>query len=118
VKAKAQDNGHAVKALIEGRLQAPQDPGAKAKWPTLTELLDPVWTDGKCMRQSGSLRIRLVGGYYLVTLACPTEGLETTMTTDTLVDAFDALEAMLVSGKALWMPDWNVVKKSRQAKID
>jgi hypothetical protein len=118
MKAKPSENGSPVKTLIASRLQAPNDQAGVAKWPVLTELLFPVWKDGKCVRQSGDMKIRLVGGYYLLTLHCPTEQLETTLTAETLVDALDALETLLASGKAVWMPDWNATKKTRQVTID
>lgn len=104
--------------LAAMRRQAPEDALLEEQCPILYSCLQPVWTEGKCKRQSGALRIRLVGGYYQVTLACPTEGLETSLVTATLVDVTKQLEERLNDPACIWTPDFAVQKKARQAKID
>jgi hypothetical protein len=53
----------------------------------------------------------------MVTLRCPTEGLETTLATEHLLQVFTDLESYLASGKAVWRPDWEATKKARQARV-
>lgn len=95
----------------------PCDDAAQQTWPNVWACLMPHWSEGKCTRQSGGIRLKLVGSWFVVTLSCPTEGLETDLTTDTLVGLLDQLESLLASGKAVWKPDWSATKKARQAKV-
>ena len=104
--------------LLKGRAQVPQDAAAEDEWPTLMAVLLPVWKEGKCRRQAGSLRLRIVGGYFLVTVHCPTEGMECTMTTDTLVNLLPQLETFLQSGASEWIPDFETLKKTRRVRVD
>jgi hypothetical protein len=107
-------NGHTPSPLAGVSTQCPTDAEALKLWPNLIACLYPQWREGKCIRQAGSLRIRLVGCYYATTLSCPTEGVETDLVTETLVGLFDSLEALLASGRAVWRPDFYHTKKSRQ----
>ena len=104
--------------LLAMRKQAPDDGELEKQAPVLFSCLQPLWREGKCKRASGSLRVRLVGGYYQVTLSCPTEGLEMSMVTDTLVDLVKQIEARLNDPACIWTPDFSEQKKSRQVKID
>lgn len=105
-------------SLIAATKHAPTDHALSERCPTLHSLLQPVWKDGKCKRQSGSLRIRLIGGYYAVTLSCPTEGVETQIVLESLVDWLDAAEARLRDPGCIWTPDWESTKKTRQVRIE
>lgn len=104
--------------LLAMRKQSPDDAELEKQAPTLYSCLQPLWKEGKCKRASGSIRVRLVGGYYQITLSCPTEGLETSMVTDTLVDVIGQLEKRLNDPACIWTPDFSEQKKSRQVKID
>jgi hypothetical protein len=104
-------------ALTGVNNRSPSDPEAVKRWPTLTSLLNPVWKDAECVRQSGYLRMRLVGGYYLVTVVCPTEQLETTVTLDTLVDLNDSIESAVCNPRCVWLPTFEATKKSRQVIV-
>lgn len=105
-------------AALNGQgLQAPSDSTGAAAYPNLFACLVPTWEDGKCLRQSGSVRLKLVGGDDAVTLTCPTEQLETTMVTDTLVNLVGLLESHVANGASIWTPTWEVAKKARQAKM-
>lgn len=107
-------NGSTPSPLIGVSTQCPTDAEAVKRWPNLVACLYPLWREGKCIRQAGGLRIRLVGCYYQATLSCPTEGVETDLVVETLVDLLDALERLLASHKAVWRPDFYHTKKSRQ----
>lgn len=116
--AKKKDDKPEIVALVKAAQNlSPTDETSKDTWPTLYELLRPIWKDGKCLRQAATIKLRLAGPYYLVTLSCPTEGLEATLTTDTLVCLFDQMEEFLASAACPWMPDWQQAKKSRQARL-
>jgi len=115
---KSEDKAQSALPAAAMSRQQPTDDNAVQNWPTLMSCLYPIWVDGKCKRQSGSLKIRLVGGYYVVTLSCPTEGMEASLTTDTLVDLFDALEARVSDPACVWTPDFAAVKRTRQIKIE
>jgi hypothetical protein len=117
VGRKVDLNGSTPSPLVGVSTQCPTDAEAMKAWPNLVACLYPLWKEGKCIRQAGSMRFRLVGCYYLVTLSCPTEGVETDMVMETLVGAFDALEALLASHKAVWRPDYLAQKKSRQPRV-
>lgn len=104
-------------ALMEGKLRAPTDADLEASCPTLHRCLSPIWKDGKCVRQSGSLKVRLIGGYYQMTLSCPTEGVETSITLESLVGCLEALDERLQSPGCVWTPDFVEQKKARQARV-
>lgn len=96
----------------------PQDAKGAELYPNLMDCLMPRWVDGQCVRQSGSLRMRIVGSWFLLSLTCPTEGVETSVTLDTVVKALEALEKTIASGKAVWTPTFERQKKAGQARID
>ena len=117
--AKHKENGvTALASLVKASQLSPSDAKGEEQWPTLMECLLPIWKDGKCKRQSGHLRIRLTGSWFVATLSCPTEGMETSVSSDTLSGLLDALEAKLRSPECQWTPDWESVKKTRQVRID
>lgn len=96
----------------------PQDgPGLK-RYPVLLDLLTPRWSDGQQTRMAGRLAIRVEGSYFRVTVECPTEGLMTSVVTDSLVDMLDALEANVASGKAAWQQTYDAARKSRKSLMD
>lgn len=111
---KADTNGTAPPGIADGVNRAVSDEEGKKLYPTLAWCIDPIWKDGKCIRPSGDLRIRTMGGYYLVTVHCSAEQQETTLVTDTLVQLLEQLERHLVAPTTIWLPDWQAAKKSRQ----
>jgi hypothetical protein len=101
-----------------GKDRAPEDDAAAAKWPNLLALLTPLFDEGKCKRLAGRLTIKILGGYYVVSIACPTEKLQTTAVLRSVVDLFDQLEQHVTSGLCVWLPDFESQKKARQqAKV-
>lgn len=116
--AKKRDelNGFTPTPLVGVQSQRPQDTDGEKKWPNLLACLCPVWREAKCVRQAGSLSIRVVGSVFQVSLSCPTECVETSVRVSTLVDILDVLEKVLSDGTAVWGPDYATAKKARQAK--
>jgi hypothetical protein len=96
----------------------PQDDAAKKAWPTMWACLTPVWRAGKCTRQSGKMSIRLSGSWFILTISCPTEGLQASVGSESLSSLFDALEAKLRDPACQWEPDWESTKKTRQVRVD
>lgn len=105
-------------SVIAASKRAPDDPGLAERCPTLYRCLISIWEGGKCKRQSATLGVRQIGGYYQITLRCPTEGVETSMVTDTLIDLVDQLEARLRDPACVWTPDFASQKKARQVRIE
>lgn len=110
-------NGTVPGPLANLSTLVPCDDKARERYPNVWACLMPHWSEGKCTRQSGTLRVRIVGSWFEVTLSCPTEGVETTLSTETLVNLLEQLEKLLASGRAIWKPDWSSTKKARQAKV-
>src|SRR5579872_6129642 len=91
--------------------KAPADTEGREKYPTLHWCLSPIWKDGKCVRAAGELKLKVVGGYYLVTVRLVSEARETTLTTETLVSLADQLENHLTRPSTIWFPDWTAKKR-------
>jgi len=117
VGKKGSVNGEVPPPLAGLSTLVPSDDEAKRLWPNVWACMMPHWSEGKCTRQSGGIRVKIVGSWFVVTLSCPTEGLEADLTTETLLNLLDQLEALLASGRAVWKPDWASTKRSRQAKV-
>lgn len=92
----------------------PEDEGGRKLYPTLWSLLLPKWQNGKCVRQAGKIALRIVGPYYLVSVTCPTEGLETTATLATLDGMMEALEKHCLHPGAIWTPTFDRVKEAKR----
>jgi hypothetical protein len=89
----------------------PQDAAAQDAYPVLLDLLLPRYRDGVLVRQSSSLRLRQHGSVWAVTIACPTECLECTVLAESLCDVLAAVEKVLSSGRAVWVPGYSRAKK-------
>ena len=94
---------------------APSDDSAAKEYPTLCELLFPVYDEKKRLtREAGVLSLRIDGQLYRVTLVCPTEGVQTTLETTTLLDLFEQLERHCYGTSAAWVPTYDRKKKAGQ----
>lgn len=93
----------------------PQDEEGLRRLPTILDLLSPRWVEGVQTRLAGRLAIRVEGSCFRISVECPTEGLMTSVLVDSLVDALDALERVVASGKASWQLTYDAAKRSRQA---
>jgi hypothetical protein len=76
----------------------------------------PQWADDKLRRSGGTLTIKPLGSYWVLTLRCPAEGVETSVPLPTLIGALDSLEASLANGDAIWKPTYEALKKAGQRK--
>lgn len=99
-------------ALFRGNsLNCPSDQAALEKWPTLCDVMYPRYREDAITWQAGSISIRIEGGYYAVTLTCPTEGKQLSIVVASLATAFDDLEAMLKSGQSHWRLTYEAKKE-------
>ena len=115
-KKKADATPLAQLANAMGKI--PHDDEAEKRWPNLYACLMPVWEGGKCKRQSGRLSVRITGSWFVLTLSCPTEGLQCSISCPSLFSLMDLAETILANGQAQWEPDWESTKKARQVRID
>jgi hypothetical protein len=91
-----------------------EDPEGMEVAPTLIDILSPRFKDGKCTRQGGSLSLRVVGGFYVVRIACPSEQVQATFTLSTLASLLTDLERNVQSSSCVWLPDYDSQKKARR----
>lgn len=117
-KEKKAKEAKKVVSMVSSRNRAPADNALLETCPSTCTVLFPVWDDSKCMRQSAVIKIRIVGGYYLVSIQCPTERVEATLTVETLVGLEGQIEAAINADKLVWLPDWESQKKTRQVVVD
>jgi hypothetical protein len=90
------------------------DQEGQQKHPTLYSLLAPGFRDGACIRLGATMRIKVVGSRYMVTVSCETEELQTTLLIPTLEELLEKVEQLLSSPETVWLPDFNATKKARQ----
>lgn len=105
-----------ILAGLNGKVM--HDPQGLDKYPVLSSLLHPIWKDGNCVRQSGTMRVSLIGGYFIVCVSCPTEQVETRVTLESLVNMIDLVEAAVRDPRATWLPTFAATKKTRQVVIE
>jgi hypothetical protein len=89
------------------------DAGEKAH-PNLYSLLAPTFTDGECKRLGATLRIKVVGAHYVVTVQCPSEELQCTLLIPTLEELLTKVDQMVQSSETKWVPDYESQKRARQ----
>jgi hypothetical protein len=82
--------------------------------PTLYSLLKPTFRDGKCCRLGATLRLKVNGSHYVVTVSCETEELQATLVLDSLVDLVPAVELLCASPKTAWLEMYAATKRARQ----
>lgn len=98
------------------QLLVPQDPEAASQYPLFTDLLLPRYEGDACTRQGGVVRIRANGTCWLVSIECPSEGVQTVLALSSLHDFCVQVEKALGSGTLNWSETWEVQKKRRQAR--
>lgn len=97
---------------------SPHDAIAEKELPTLMELLMPRFRSDKRMtREAGSLLVKVQGSLFTVTLTCPTEGVETTMVTSSVMGLLDQLELHTSDPGVAWTPTYAAKKKSRRGLV-
>lgn len=104
-----------AKALEGVKQVSPSDLGSETRWPFLIDVLMPRYSEGILTRRPGTLRIEARGTAWAVTLSCPTEGLQTIIVVDTVLDLFDVLERRLTARDLHWQQTWEASKRSGRA---
>jgi hypothetical protein len=99
--------------LLDRKASLDDEAGAK-KHATLYSLLAPGYKDGECVRLGATVRIRVVGCRYMVTVSCETEEVQTTLLLPTLEELLEKVEQLLNSPDTVWLPDFNATKRARQ----
>jgi hypothetical protein len=102
-----------AKALMGLNVVQLQDDAGKTACPTLTDLLSSRWRDGHMTRQSGRLTLRQEGSGWLVTIDCPTEGVQARIRLTTLLNVCEQIESLVASGHCQWTPDYISQRKAR-----
>ena len=92
----------------------PEDMAGEAAFPALVWCLHPKWREKKCVKESGTLSVKIVGPYYVVNVVDPTRGLQTSVTLESLAGLLEAVEARLADPGQIWTPTFDRVKKARQ----
>jgi hypothetical protein len=109
-KPKPEENGR----LKLGKDVELEDSQGQQAAPTLFELLKPHFKDGKCTRLGGSLNLRVVGGFYVVRIGCPSEQVQATFTVSSLAELLGELERNVQSSSCVWLPDYDAQKRARR----
>lgn len=114
-KAKTSKNERA-RVLKDVLSMVPQDPEALSNYPLLTDLMLPRYEADVCTRVGAVLKVRAQGTCWLVTIECPSEGVQTALGCSTLHDLCGWLEKVLGQGLCNWSETWEVQKRRRQAR--
>lgn len=88
------------------------------RFPNLYAHIDPIYDGLSIRRQPGRLTISVDGSYYRVTLACPTEKIQTIFVLDSLAEMFENVEKSLAEGKQVYSPMFDRSKKSKPTLDD
>ena len=112
--ARSKDKDGGIPSVLAGKASlVPDWSEAWAPYETVFALMVPVWKEGKCVRLSGRVGIRVVGPYFVATLTCPSEGLETSVTLADLCNLMVDLESHCRSPQAIWTPTFDRVKAAK-----
>jgi hypothetical protein len=103
-------------SLLGKTALSPHDDDACSAWPLLMGLLLPTFdAKARLTREAGILSIRIDGSVFRVTLVCPTEGVQSTYETPTLIDLFSLLNDHLSRPTTIWVPTYDSKKRAGQA---
>lgn len=95
---------------------SPHDDHAYKAYPTLLSMFMPKYDSQKRLtREPGAITVRVDGSIYRVTLVCPTDGCQTVLETDTLIELLEQLELHVTSKRAVWVPTFDSKKRSGHA---
>ena len=92
----------------------PEDSEGEQQMPALLDCLLPRWRDGKCVRRSGTISVKIVGCYFVASLTCPSEGLQCSVSSLSIVGLLEALNATAASASTVWTPTFERQKRDRQ----
>jgi len=109
--AKKKPKVEVARCLTNIKFSNPVDEAAKKEYPNLYDLLCPRWKDGALVRQPGRLTLRVEGGSYVVSIECPTEGVQTSILAHSLASVLSDLESSIKANLCNWVPTWARRKK-------
>jgi hypothetical protein len=92
-------------------LQRIDDPEARAQLPHLWDHIAPIFSGACLQRQAGRITISIEGDHYRVTVSCPTEKVQTTLITSTLLGCLEELNRYLAMPTRVYAPTWERNKK-------
>jgi hypothetical protein len=107
-------NGDTLPVFLRTQSLVPQDSDGEETYPVLSQCLMPRWRDGRCIRESGRIGIRIVGSYYMATVTCPSEGLECSVSCSSIIGLMDRIEQAVASPDTVWTPTYGAQKRARQ----
>jgi hypothetical protein len=94
---------------------SPHDDEGSKEYPTLLRLLMPLYNDKKrLIREAGSFRVSVDGSLFRVSFECPTEGIQTTMMTPTIMELLTSLEVHLSDPQSDWPQTYAAKKRARR----
>lgn len=82
--------------------------------PQLFSLMEPKFKDEKCVWEGASIRVQVVGGYYVVTVSCPTAEKQARFVCASLATLVADIEENVLSSKTPWLPDFAAQKRARR----
>lgn len=95
---------------------SPHDEEANALFPTLMQVLLPRYNRKKQLtREAGSISVRVDGSLFRCTIYAPTDGVQTTYDTDTLVNLLEQLEEHVSNPKTSWSLTYDKKRKAGHA---
>jgi len=101
--------------LLGKRGLSPHDDAAAQRWPSLYQLLMPVYDAQKRLcREAGAISLRIEGTTFRITLVCPSEGVSTSVLVHDLSDPLGALEGHVGRPDCPWLEVWETTKKAKQ----
>lgn len=96
----------------------PDDSECRARYPLFTDLMLPRYVQDECTRQGATLRVKAHGTCWMLTIECPSEGIQTAMGLLTLNDLVGQVEVALAQAELNWSETWEVQKRRRQKRGD
>lgn len=105
-----------ARVLKDLQVLVPQDDEAASQYPLLIDLLLPRYEGEQCTRQGATVRIKANGTCWMVSIECPSEGMQTALGLSTLHDFCAQVERQLGGSQLNWAETWQVQKKRRQAR--
>jgi len=100
--------------IIGKRGLSPHDDEFAALYPKLYSAIMPRYDDKKRLtREAGRLAIAVDGSLFRVTLTCPTEEYQLTLSVVALFTLWDQLEAEAFRPDAPWVPTYDAKKKAK-----
>jgi len=100
--------------LRDAMLRRLDDEQTATLYPTIYDLMTPRYEGQKITRLPASMSVRIDSANILVTISCPTEGLQTTIVVNSIANFLEETEKILTQGKCHWGLTWDRKKKQGQ----